>query len=66
MQSGKLALRAAPFDLDRLVEEVVENVQAAAPTHRLSIEGSTNARVFGDQERLAQVYINLLTNAIKY
>jgi PAS domain S-box-containing protein len=66
MQTGKLELRAEPFTLDDLVEEVVENVQAATTTHRLSIEGSVRARVFGDQERLSQVYVNLLTNAIKY
>lgn len=66
MQSGKLVLRAEPFDLDSLIEEIVENVQAATATHRLSIEGRTGACVFGDQERLAQVYVNLLTNAIKY
>ncbi len=66
MQSGKLELRAELFDLDNLIEETVENVQAATTTHRLLIEGNTGARIFGDQERLAQVYINLLTNAIKY
>lgn len=66
MESGKLVLRAEPFNLDSLVEEVVENMQAATTTHRLSIEGSTGMQVFGDRERLAQVYVNLLTNAIKY
>lgn len=66
MQSGTLALRAEAFNLDELVEEMVENVQAGTTTHRLFLEGSTGAQVFGDQERLAQVYINLLTNAIKY
>ena len=66
IQSGKLILRVKPFDLDNLVEEVVENVQAATTTHHLSIEGRTGAQVLGDQERLAQVCVNLLTNAIKY
>ncbi|HEX6480464.1 MAG TPA: PAS domain S-box protein [Ktedonobacteraceae bacterium] len=66
MQSGKLALRAEPFDLDTLIDETVENVQAATSTHHLRIEGRTGAQVFGDQERLGQVFINLLTNAIKY
>jgi PAS domain S-box-containing protein len=66
IQSGKLALRTEPFDLDALIDETVENVQAATPTHQLLIEGRTGAQVFGDKERLGQVIINLLTNAIKY
>jgi signal transduction histidine kinase len=66
MQSGKLALQAEPCDLDALIDETVENVQAATSTHRLLIEGRTGAQVFGDKERLGQVFVNLLTNAIKY
>jgi PAS domain S-box-containing protein len=66
MQSGKLELQAGPFDLDALVDETVENVQMATSTHRLLVEGRTGAQVYGDKERLAQVYVNLLTNAIKY
>lgn len=66
MGTGELTFRKASLDLDELVQETVENVQAAVTTHRLSIWGATRAQVYGDRDRLGQVLINLLTNAIKY
>lgn len=66
MQAGKLAFQQTAFDLDTFIAETVENVQVAAPTHRISIEGKARVQIFGDRDRLAQVIVNLLTNAIKY
>jgi PAS domain S-box-containing protein len=66
MQSGKLVLQYGPVDLDILIDEAVETVQASTMTHSLLVEGRTGAQVMGDADRLEQVFINLLTNAIKY
>jgi two-component system phosphate regulon sensor histidine kinase PhoR len=66
MQAGELTYQNEPFDLDGLVRETIEIVQAATYTHRILLVESVKVSVFGDQDRLAQVLTNLLTNAIKY
>jgi PAS domain S-box-containing protein len=66
MQTGQLVYREERFDLDALVQEIVENAQGTTQTHHLLLEGETQAEVFGDRDRIGQVLINLLNNAIKY
>jgi PAS domain S-box-containing protein len=66
MQTGQLAYREEYFEMDALVQEIVENVQETTQTHRIIFEGYSQAQVFGDRDRIGQVLINLLNNAIKY
>ncbi len=66
MQTGQLDYREERFEVDALVQEIVENVQGTAQTHRLLLEGQIGAEVCGDRDRIGQVLINLLNNAIKY
>jgi PAS domain S-box-containing protein len=66
MQTGILPFRETTIDFDELVRETVENVQATTTTHHIDVQGEVHAQIYGDRDRLEQVLMNLLTNAIKY
>ena len=66
IQTGQLDYQEEFFNLDALVEEIVEMLQAGTASHRIWVEGQTCALVFGDKGRIGQALMNLLTNAIKY
>ena len=66
MQTGQLEYTMEPFELDALAREIVETVQEGTGSHHIRLEGQTRAVVPGDADRIGQVLINLLTNAIRY
>ena len=66
IQTGNIELHKKPFDFDKMVNETVENLQAAAKTHRLELTGRTGAVYNGDESHIIQVINNLVSNAIKY
>jgi len=66
IQSGKLALRKTNFILDDLVKEACAELKTGSQKHNLTIEGDTGVEVNADRNRIEQVLINLVSNAIKY
>lgn len=65
--SGGITMNRAPLNLAPLVQEAVDLVEQLAAARGLQIEcQTTSTPVLGDWDRLSQVVINLLTNAIRY
>lgn len=62
---GRKAIRTSPVDLNKLVNDVIRDIERTAP-HRARITVGTLATVEGDYSLLKQVLINLISNAVKY
>ena len=68
-RAGELRVHAEVFPLERCVSEVAERLQTVAErgSVRVRLDWSCNGGlVRGDQNRVRQIFANLITNGIKY
>jgi two-component system CheB/CheR fusion protein len=66
MQAGKLELRKSEFNLGELIDECCGELQAQPKSHQLIVKGNANFDIYADRNRIEQVLVNLISNAIKY
>ena len=67
IESGRLELLRAPVDLTDLLTEVVGQMQLLSDAHPVQLSVAPPPPIVeGDAERLRQVLVNLLENAVKY
>ena len=66
INSGQIDLNIAAFYFTDALTNSIANVELAAHHHEIILESSAELLYVGDQFRIEQVLINLLTNAIKY
>ncbi|MEO5648058.1 MAG: PAS domain-containing sensor histidine kinase [Chitinophagaceae bacterium] len=63
---GSLTYIKENFNLNQCIKEIVAEAGSINPEHEIIFSDCSDVFVFADKERIGQVIINLLTNAIKY
>jgi PAS domain S-box-containing protein len=66
IRTGTLTFHKQRFDMNSLIKEEIEGLEIIYPNHKIAFENHASTIVFADRERIRQVLINLISNAIKY
>ena len=70
IESGKMEIIPVEYDFSSLIHDVVTMIMVKAKDKGLEMKVNVNPnlpyKVYGDEVRIRQILINLLTNAVKY
>jgi len=66
IQAGRLKFNREVFNLTDLINTCVENCHFMYPGYQIKKELEADVAVLGNEERLEQVLMNLINNAVKY
>lgn len=68
IESGKVIVRCEAVDLKQVVDEVMDMFQPQAKKKHLQLTSAIDedVRVWADRDRVVQILLNLVDNAIKY
>jgi PAS domain S-box-containing protein len=66
LESGKILISKADFDLDELVGEMIQEAELTLTSHTIYYERCGPLIINADRDKIGSVISNLLSNAIKY
>jgi two-component system CheB/CheR fusion protein len=66
IKAGKLEFSKQIFNLTELVSQCIDNSSIMYPLFSIKKDLEANIMVMGNEERIEQVFMNLINNAVKY
>jgi PAS domain S-box-containing protein len=66
IELGQLSFNREPVDMNELVDEISEGMMHSNPAYKIEVDHQHKAVIQADRDRIGQVLINILSNAIKY
>lgn len=66
IEQNELELRKEEFSLNELVENIIEDISYIHKDIQIEMEHLCECKVVADKDRIGQVIINLINNALKY
>jgi signal transduction histidine kinase len=65
IESGKLEFKKSLFQINEVVKEITEDIERTS-NHTFVLELANDSLVYGNRDRIGQVVVNFISNAIKY
>ncbi|MBN1552946.1 hypothetical protein JW979_15840 [bacterium] len=69
METGSFALNRSEINMERLVQQCVNDIKGAASAKNITLQTNYHPKLptmYADREKLAVVFHNILSNAVKY
>ncbi|MFV8225793.1 PAS domain S-box protein [Christiangramia aquimixticola] len=66
IEQNEMELQLTTFDLNKQVEDIVEDLTYTNTDIQIEIEHECECKVMADRDRIGQVIINFVNNALKY
>jgi PAS domain S-box-containing protein len=66
LEEAKIQLNIESFELHILLQEVIQEIQLTSHSHNINLVHGSQVYIKADRAKIAQVLVNLISNAIKY